>query len=156
MINENCVTMGDIEQQTYLHCSHELSGNYTWHQENPETNYVLFEFSQREFVSKIDVTYEVKSKRERPKVTFCPLPDNFDITKKFKGLECEEVSIKANSAETVSLASPFVNGTRKVAMEVITQGIKTDLKTTAVQFYTHSCTTMKERKSQTMCVCACT
>ena len=152
-MNEACTTF-DHEQQSYLQCSGELSGNYTWDRENTETNYALFEFTQRAFVSEINMSYEKSSPSETPKVTFCPLPDGFDITNNFEGLECEEAPIKDNLAETVSLLSPFANGTRKVAMEVITQGIKTELMLTAVQFYTDNCPN-EERKSQCVYVCVC-
>lgn len=133
-----------VNESKYLQCDGELSGTYTWSQENPDTNYVLFVLNQKMSVSLVNMTYTVNSPDEKPKVSFCPLPDNVGIKDKFMGLRCKAVSIQPGSRVTESIEAPFTNETNRVLMEVITEGIKVEFEAISVEFYGVNCAAISE------------
>ena len=129
-----------------LQCNSELSGHYTWNQENTETNYVLFILNQNTLLSKVILTYKIKAGNQKPKISFCAAPDSVGIESDFTGLECKEVSTEATgSEETQTLKMPFTNETSRIVMEVTTQGIKANFVATGVEFYGSNCTAVTGR-----------
>ena len=120
---------------SYRRCEGELNGTYTWVQENSETNYVLFDLNRRARVTQINVTYMAET--GEPKVSFCTVPDGTTITSAFNNLDCREFPIQQTGIMIIvtSLDNPFNNATSKVAMEVITRGIKTDFVTSRIEFF---------------------
>ena len=123
-------------QGFYLHCEGELSGTYTWSQENSQTNYVLFVLSERSNIVQINLTYIVESNDQEPKISFCPLPDGTLINASFTDLMCRPVSIQPSlTGEAMTVVLNVTFNTTKVAMEVITDGIKADFVANQVQFF---------------------
>lgn len=123
-------------QGIYLHCEGELSGIYMWSQENSQTNYVLFVLSERSNIVQINLTYVVQSNDQEPKISFCPLPDGTLINASFTDLMCRAVSIQPSlTREAMTVVLNVTFNTTKVAMEVITDGIKADFVANEVQFY---------------------
>lgn len=130
--------MNFMSLTSFLQCDRELSGkSYLWVQENEDKNYVLFSLRERASISEVHLTYSVDSMTEKPKVSFCAARDDINITNAFTNLTCQEVTIEATNSETRKkiVAMPFTNITSKIAMEVITQGIKASFTATSVEFF---------------------
>ena len=127
------------DQITYHECRGELRGSYTWAQENPTKNYVLFILSARASISAVNLTYSVDSMSEKPKVSFCAAGEDTTINSDFGNLnlKCQEVAIEPtnNKTRNRTVHLPFTNSTSKIVMEVITQGIKASFTATSVEFF---------------------
>ena len=122
---------------TFRQCEGELSGrSYTWAQENPMTNYILFILDRRASISEVNLTYSTNG-GEPPKVSVCAARNDTNINNAFDVLQCQEISIVvtggANTTDTI--VKPFSNVTNRVALEIITQGIKASFTATAVQLF---------------------
>lgn len=154
-VTEHCLTLRPTRDQvtverqpecttidSFLQCEGELSGNYTWSQENTETNYVLFNLNQRAVVAQVNLMYMVAQGSQTPKVSFCAAAGNSCINNTFSGLECMEIAIEATGmTETGTLNTPFINETSNVVMEIITTGIKADFVATRIELYGNSTVT---------------
>ena len=121
---------------SYRQCEGELSGrSYTWAQENQNTNYVLFILSRRATICAINLTYTVIGS-EPPKVSACAALNDTSINDAFANLTCQEITIQATGGEiTTIIDMPFASVTNRVALEIITTGIKASFTVTSVQFF---------------------
>ena len=144
-----CTPSGQGEH--FLQCDGEFSGNYQWEQENQMTNYVLFNLSRITRLSRINLTYTVVSGSQKPKISFCAVPTSMTIDSTFRDLECHEVQVEATGDTVVGTLEPsFSNETRKIGMEVITQGIKAAFTATRVEFF-GTCTVSSTGNDAFMC-----
>ena len=135
-----CRTFG--QEENFLQCEGEFSGNYSWTKENELTNYVLFDLAQNTLLTKINLTYSISDGRETPKITFCAVPANRSISDTFRDLECNPLQVQPTGNTVVGTLEPsFGDETSKIGMEIITNGIKADFRATRVEFF-GSCTTV--------------
>ena len=98
------------------------------------TNYVLFKLSRRATVSEVNLTYSVTGSKP-PKISVCAALNDTNTTNAFTTLTCQEVTIEATGGESRIIAMPFTNITNRVAMEVITQGIKASFTAISTHFF---------------------
>ena len=128
---------GCQDTATSRQCEGELSGrSYTWAQENPTTNYILFILGRRASISEVNLTYSTNG-GEAPKVSVCAAKNDTNINNAFDVLKCQEISIVVTGgvSRTDTIVMPFSNVTNRVALEIITQGIKASFTATAVQLF---------------------
>ena len=99
----------------------------------------MFNLTQSISLIHLSLTYRVDSGTQRPKVSFCPVPDSTTISDGFTTLQsCRKFTVEATGgSETGTLELPAENETSKVLMEVITQGIKADFKATRIEFHSY-------------------
>lgn len=100
-------------------------------------NYVVFDLGQSTLPTKINFTYTVVDGSERPKISFCTTPANTSVNSTFNNLtQCEEVIVEPTGDTVVGTLRPsFSNETSKIAMEIITQGIKAAFTATRIEFF---------------------